>query len=789
MLSINRVNQLKKMVLLSMAIILMVTAGLLTGLKAYAQTEPLQITVQTGLDGKIKPFKWYPVEFSITNPGADLSGELAVHVAGSSDKDTIFSAKVDLPSQTTKIVTIALPGEVLTSNNNKVEFYEQSINRGKSVPIANEPLILQTDPVTDSTIQVGVIARDSDTLNFLTFLNQRGYQIRSFPLAMEEVPGEALLLDGLDVLVLNDIDAGLFTQEQVNAVADWVNVGGTLVLAGGASYPKTAEPFAELSPVSYSQTRSVTDLAALQQTSERELALNQPFTLSEAVIEEGSAVMMSEDIPLFVEADKGLGRVLYAAYDLSLQPVASWAGNADLWETLLYDELSYSLAANQGGQRYSWELNDALDYFRSLAPPSIGMLLIVMLVYTLIIGPLLYLILKKMDRREWAWVAIPLIAIISSVAIYGVGASGRGAVMTQSFHTIQLDGQGDGYRSSVAAVFVPTGGSFEVSLPGSYYASQLHTGYRGSMELRGNADLTIEKNPDVTNLRFQGVPYWSVRKMQYETGSRESTGNWEYELNPNTMSGQLTNGLDQSVDQVHVYYHGQVVSLGQVAPDETVNFQLSSTGTGRFNNPWDIAQMMFPYQGDRDQNRQKRALIQEYLLNPSYSFDPAGIYVIGFSTANVSSQYSVDGKTVNSEDVFMWVQQLDYDYTVDGEFHLPAGAINPIPDFGTTQVHYREGYSYDLGAGEVVLSYRLPRETGVQYNRLESFQSYTDSSVTYEIWNEENQDWEPMVTGGAIDQLSDFYLSENNTLTIRMNISNGGYIRFPDFAIKGTVNP
>ncbi|WP_010270197.1 DUF7408 domain-containing protein [Paenibacillus senegalensis] len=790
MLGINRISKLQNIILLNMIILLMITAGFPAKQNAYAQSEPLQISVQTGWDGKIKPFKWYPVQFTITNPGSDLTGELAVHVSSSSDKDTIYSAKVDLPSQTTKVVTIELPGELLNSKNNKVEFYEQSVARGKSVPIANEPLILQTDAVTETTMQVGVVSRDADTLNFLAFLNQRGYQVRNFPLSIEDIPGEAILLDGLDVLVLNDIDAGLFTQEQVDAITGWVNVGGTLILAGGAAYPKTAEPFAALSPVSYSQTRSVTNLTALEQASARELVFNQPFTLSEAVIVDGRAVLLEQDIPLFVQADRGLGKVLYAAYDLSLQPVASWSGNADLWETLLFDELSFSLAAaNQGNRGFSWELNDALEHFRSLTPPSVALLLLVMLVYAVIIGPLLYMVLKKMDRREWAWVAIPLIAIISSAAIYGVGASGRGSIMTQSFHTIQLDGQGSAYRSSVAAVFVPNGGSFNVSLPGSYYASPLQVNHGGSTELRGSADLVIEKNPDATNLKFQGVPYWSVRKLQYETGSHEATGHWEYTLDSSTLSGRLTSGLDQSLEQVHVYYNGQVISLGKVSQNETVDFQLSQAGTGRFNNVWDIAQMMFPYQGDRDENRQKRALLQEYLLNPKNNFNPAGTYVFGFSSVTHQSSFTIDGKTVNSEDVSLWVQPLEYDYMVDGQIHLPAGAITPMPDFGSTQLHYKDGFAYDLGPGEVVLSYRLPRESGVQYERLENFQAYTDASVTYEIWNEASQSWEEILTGDSLEQLSAFYLTNNNTLIIRLSLSHGNYVRFPDFVIKGTVNP
>lgn len=755
---------------------------------ASAQTEALQITIQSGLDGKVKPNKWYPVHFTITNPGEDLSGELAVQISGS-DKDTIYSAKVDLPSQETKVVTINLPGENLNSRNNSVTFYRDSIESGRKVDIAGEPISIQTDAVSPQTYQVGVIARDADTMNFLSLLNQRGYQIRSFPLSLDQVPGEALMLDGVDALVLNDINADQFSPEQIEAIHSWVKGGGKLILAGGAGYPKTAEPFEELSPVSYQQTRSVTGLSALTEAGQRELVISEPFTLSAASIKDGSVLFMEEGIPLFVTAKRGNGEVMYAAYDLSLNPLASWNGNPNLWESLLYDGLQQSLSGNQGSRGWSWEINDALEYFPSLTPPSIGILVLVLVVYAIIIGPLLYFLLKKLDRREWGWVAIPLLAILCSIGIYGVGASGRGAVMTQSLHTIELDGKGQGIKNSASAVFVPQGGSFLVELPGSYYAAPISNNYGNTTDLRGSADLVIEKKPEATDLRFQGVSYWSVRKLRFESGRQEPFGQLDYTLDTATMSGEITNRLQHALDDVHIYFNGQVAALGSVNRGDTVDYQLASQSTSGFNMGRDIAQLIFPYQGDRDDNRQKRALLMEYMVDPSLGFDPSGIYIIGFTQANSPSLYKVDGKSIQSNEVNMWVQKLQYDYVNGSQVHVPRGAVVPVPDFGETQINYQEGNAYDLGPGEVILSYRLPDIQGVKYSTLSSFQTYTDASVHYELWDEVKQEWTAISSGQSIEGELPSYLTDSQLLKIKMTLQNNNYVRFPDFAIEGTVNP
>ncbi|GIP36685.1 hypothetical protein [Paenibacillus sp. J2TS4] len=762
---------------------------------ALAKEGPLDVQIQIGLDGKIKPNKWFPVKFTITNSGDDVSGELAVQVAGG-NRDTTYVQQVDLPKQSTKEVTLALPGGEWNKRNNSVKFYKDSVESGKTVDWSSGSVYIETSAIPAETVQVGIVARDPDTMNFLNLLNQRGYEVRTFPMSSAEFPQESFMLDSLDVLVLNDFASDQFQPEQVQAISGWIQRGGKLFLAGGAGYSKTAQPFAEWSPVIYQGTENVTDLSTLAGSSGKELVLTEPFTLSRATVKDGIKTNIHHSqngIPLFVSTEKGRGEVWYIAYDTSLNPLASWNGNAEIWEGVLSDLLKQSAAGQSRGYYGSagWELNNALDYFPSLTPPSVGILVLVIIIYAAVIGPILYFTLKKLDRREWMWFTIPLLAIVFSLGIYGVGASGRGAVMAQSLTTIELDGAGQGVESSATAVFVPKGGNFRMQIPDSLYVSSINN--NGPGDLRGSSDQIIHKQPEGTDIRFQGVSYWSIRKVMLQKDRLETVGKFDYkaESGPSGMTGELTNRTGQRLTNVHVYMNGQLVTLGDMNADETASFQLTSNQGYGSSYPYDTAQMIFPYGGRNDVNSHKRALLVNYLEQNMMKLSDGKPYVFGWSEAKGQTAYQVGGKSVSTDEVTLWTQSLNVDYVSGSNIYLPPGTVTPVPDSNSTILHGMGGNGvYDVGQGEITLDYRLPEIEGAVYQRLTLFQTYDGyGGIQYEVWNESNQTWEPVdETTKISDGLGD-YLLEQNVLRFKITFAQDTSIKFPDIAVEGAVSP
>ena len=58
------------------------------------------------------------------------------------------------------------------------------------------------------------------------------------------------------------------------------------------------------------------------------------------------------------------------------------------------------------------------ERFPELKANSIYMILFAVAIYVVVIGPVLYIILKKKDKREFAWIAVPAISAVFMLIIF-----------------------------------------------------------------------------------------------------------------------------------------------------------------------------------------------------------------------------------------------------------------------------------------------------------------------------------------------------------------------------------
>ncbi|GIQ66552.1 hypothetical protein PACILC2_51200 [Paenibacillus cisolokensis] len=100
-----------------------------------------------------------------------------------------------------------------------------------------------------------------------------------------------------------------------------------------------------------------------------------------------------------------------------------------------------------------WGLQQIADMFPSLNPPDIRILLVCFLIYLVLVAPVIYLLLYKIDKREWAWWLIPAVSVATSIVIFLVGVADKRTMMTHSVQTIELTGLGDGFQTGVTAIF------------------------------------------------------------------------------------------------------------------------------------------------------------------------------------------------------------------------------------------------------------------------------------------------------------------------------------------------
>ncbi|WP_334073699.1 MULTISPECIES: hypothetical protein [Paenibacillus] len=773
----------------------MLTAFCVAGIPASAAEAGPKITIQSeeGFGGLFKSNEWIPLKISLTSD-QDISGELVVQTAVPFSGTRISRVQqVDLPAGTTKVVTFGIEGDSFSKNNNEIRFYEGSAESGEYIPFASGTPYLQSASVRGTLI--GVLAADPDTMNFLAALNGNANQAVIAPLKGSDIPKEAALLGSLDVLVMNNYPADSLTKEQVEAIRSWVDGGGSLVLAGGQGYPKTAKGFEDLSPVEYKGSTDVSSLPNVAKAGGKPLALGEPFPVSEATLKKGAKAEIAEgSLPLFASWSVGKGKVYYAAYDPAMTPLQGWSGHPEVWSGLLREEISANPGSlGQGGMRSGsnpiFNISYLLDYFPSLTLPPFSMLFWLLLGYAVLVAPVLYYVLKKIDKREWAWGLIPLIAVLASGAVYMTGTSGKSSVRSHTLSFVELDGKGRALNATASALFVPRGGTYNVSLPAGTFVSVsredgLISGGQGG---QSNRQLVRVKQ-DATEVKLRDMTHRSLAKLWLgetvlpEFGAIKIESSYDAQ---GRLTGKVTNETNTDLNKAAILSAGKVYRIGDLPQGKTV--QIPAADVAVYTG--DYGSSLYPPTGNKEDYllERQRGMINYYM--DSLSSRGKNTF-IGWSEEPLDQgQYEVNGKTPQTDRLNLVAQSFVPEFEQNGEVSIPFGVTEARITEVTAQEWGTEGANrVNMSSGEMTLEYTLPDLGDIRVSRLTVRSTYPGDKTTVSIWNQEVGKWEKFDLGAKFEaDLTKKASAYVRSRTVKIKIAAGEWTYFdlPEISLKG----
>lgn len=752
----------------------------------YADAPKIQLQTELGYKGKLKEGKWNPLKLTLTSD-RDISGDLVVQIENyyGMGHQTAYVQHVELPKDTPKEVVMGIPGGYLNKDNNQILFYENSYTEGSPIPFASGRNYLQSSQYAGATI--AVLSDDPDTMNFINVLNGRGNSISIVPMEAADVPDRSQLLNGLDVIVINNFASDTLLAAQQEAIANWVSEGGTLVLSGGAGYVKSAAPFADIAPVQWTGTKAVQSLPELEKLGGKPLSLQGNYTISTAQPVDGAESRLIEDgTPLIVSKKQGMGQVMYAAYDIALEPVASWGGHADAWASILRGALPFVNSSGVYHQSMLDSLSYILEYFPSLKMPSFQLLLWMLIGYAVIVAPLLYFMLKKADKREWAWFLIPALAILASGTVYMVGSSDRTEEMAHTINIIEMDGEGNSTKSSASAFFTPRSGNYTLEFPENTYlrAGRSNNSFGGGM---GDNNTFIRADEGQTLLEFRDMPQWSLAKIFMQAQAYHEAGKLSTEIRLDSagqLLGNVTNETKNDLENVILVVGGKAYRMGDIGQGKTAEIP-QSKGQIINTSSQDLAHVLYPYSHNNDPNSREREILASY----SYSSMMAdkNTFIFGWSKDLLTS-YTQKGSEVSSEQLNFWIQPISIEWSMDGgEITVPYGFLSPeisqinSPMYGT----YARGV--ELGQGTMVMEFPLLPDDKVKYSEIKIKGTKLPGGATMELWNSAARKWEPMTAQNSVHAITDNpeqYIVDNK---IRIMITTTDHVNFmmPELSLKG----
>jgi hypothetical protein len=780
----------------TLTVILIWLAGMVVlAVPASAQTDGLLMKASAAYSGYYKYGEWLPVLVELENQGRDLEAEVQVQV-NSSQGNLVFSAPVSLPSGSRKLVPV-----YVLANNFSRELDVRLVSGGQTV--LSERTTVRPQP--NISYFIGLVAPERGALALLSGIKPVGQErpkiVVDLPLA--EIPGNAEALRSFDLIVLDDTDTSRLTPDQTQALASWVQQGGRLVIGGGAGAQRTLAGLPEsLQPVQVRSTVEINggDITALAEySSASPILASGPFLAAQAEPVNSRVLIGSERLPLLFERPSGSGAVYFVALDLTGVPFNGWPGTQDFWQALLGSSASYPEGMPFDMSPRQFRANSLyypLSNIPSLDLPSIRGVTILLILYILVVGPINYLVLRRMNRLHLAWVSIPIMTALFTLGSFGIGYTLRGNdLVLNKIAIVQVNPSGNAAVTTYMGLFSPRQQSYEVAVEGEGLLSPM-TNYefnpwdsRGMPANSGGEMVFIQDSP--SKVKGLTVNQWAMQSFMSE-GIWNNFGSFtgDLTLQNDVLVGKVRNESTFTLVDVVVTMNNRFVRLGDMLPGEEreVNLGVANVQSDRFGPQlsYRLFQDRFNTGSASREIEMKSNIISSVFENgmwakemPSFgvsSGSSTGVLIFGWLD-QAPPAVSVANTSITDKTTALVYTSLNFKYPQDGIVALSPGMIPGriavMPQEGGT---CGWGTSVHMARGQSEFEYTVPSELighRVQSLKLSLWRDNTGLWSMPEIsiydWTTEN--WtiiqEPIQGINVIEQASG-YVSENGLIRVRL---------------------
>ncbi|MDX1972087.1 MAG: hypothetical protein SFY68_06100 [Candidatus Sumerlaeia bacterium] len=571
-----------------------------------AQASRLTINAIDDNGGYYRPGAWVPIIISVSNqPGGGSADEpfngraIVETTSFSSNQGSYeFVRDISVPVSSTKRFVLYARMAEGTGSSIKVVIRRANNQLVQEIP-------LQLTPLKNSELFTLVVSSSIQSVNLPTLrtaiANTRLNAFRSPEFLPEHWAG----YDTADVVVFPGWPTGRMNSRAIAALRDWVNAGGVLYLLGGAETASFSDEAAlEFLPVELNGTQIVrpnADLARFEpvpQPDANTILISNATPLPESVTLSDASGGIGSPMPVAVVKEMGLGKVVFLASDLKMNSRALQEMLAPAW---------FATIPVQGPidwqTRFEDHIGEKLVYVtgRSARPPSAVLIILICICYMLVVGPVNFFILSKMDRIQLAWITVPGIVFLFSIVIYGIGTITKGGKTIVREASLYLGKQNspDFSVESYIGVLTPDSISLEIKPLNPAHTIADHDRWYEIPRFFGYIPQIVEA-PTVTTgdrpriittdegvevgawpLRTFGFKRFQLRGLENRPGGVESTVRYRSDETEKTvwLEGELRNQMGLDFLDSAVFFGTMGVPLGEFNSGET-------KALGKGNSRW-----------------------------------------------------------------------------------------------------------------------------------------------------------------------------------------------------------
>lgn len=577
----------------------------------------VRFEVSLGYDGVVREAAWFPITCELQNDGQPIKGFIEV-ASSAYGKGQTQRLPIELPTGTVKRVFIPTFAPGRYQSGWDVRLLDQ---RGR---VIEEVLAARPQKsVGWETKLVGALPRSAAGNVALRSIkrNQPDMQPTAARFQPALFPDNPLLLEGLDAIYLNSEVATFLRVSQANALLAWLQAGGHLIVAveqpndfAGVPWLKKVLPcdLKDMQAVASHQelqtwleqgttatfttpTRARRNKAAVpvdqaEQTRAafEDLRPDSTFEAAEirvatGTLRDGRVLVACGDVPVVVTANRNLGRITLLNFSPEREPFKSWKNLPTFWTKLvevpleLYTSNDYYPGYGLGADGLFGAMIDS----RQVHKLPVGWLLILLLVYLVVIGPVDRIWLKKINRPMLTWITFPCYVLFFSGLIYVIGYKLRAGESEYSeLHVVDVlpNGEQTELRGrTYASIYSPANAKYPLhsemkfaTLRGEYLASRGgETSEKGTLVHTGD-NFEAEVFVPVWTSQLYLSDWWNSGAQPLTASVRPITGGWS--LSVENLSGK-------TIGDARLVVGNQLYQIGEVAAGQKKIVTLTEGGT------------------------------------------------------------------------------------------------------------------------------------------------------------------------------------------------------------------
>jgi hypothetical protein len=351
--------------------------------------------------------------------------------------------------------------------------------------------------------------------------------------------------------------------------------------------------------------------------------------------------------------------------------------------------------------------------------------------------------LRRLDRREWAWLSVPALTLLFFAILLRLGIASRGSdVIVKQISIVRGAGDSEvGQVDSYFGVFSPARRTYTVqfdgpALPAGFVGagaggagagtgqSALPNPSAGLVQNAGEK-LAIRQGPSAT---FEGlsVDAWQMRPFLAESTSRDFGAiRTEVRADGDRLTGTITNASPRRLEAATVYAGLSFLRVGDIAPGERKPFELV-LGAGVQESGGRIVDALL---GPLDPNateaekdaHDERAVVLAAVLGENRPTAPAWWattpYLIGWQEG-APLHVSVPDHVASVQAAALRILALPVQFG-ERELSVPPGLLGRAVVDREARYYSQQTEGFNLADGGVVLRYYLPTGArGVQVQQL-----------------------------------------------------------------------